>query len=283
MRLNAPLADHSPPPPARFCMQLYFYLIYCECYRLSKITPLTERNLTHQLAHDLGLAIVQGRYNASNGLPSEAEICKRYNVSRSGTREAVKMLAAKGLLTSRARQGITILPESRWNLFDTEVLRWILKSRPSRELLLEFAQMRAGIEPEAASLAAAHATTEAIAAIEAALQRMIDAESGLDDPLESDIGFHTSILLASQNRFFAQLASFVETALRVSIRFTNAVKGVPGADVQAHARVFRAIKSGNSRSARRGIEILLAETIELIQESRVTAKSAARPRTAGKR
>jgi DNA-binding FadR family transcriptional regulator len=244
---------------------------------------LSERNLTHQLAHDLGLAIVQGRYNASNGLPSEAEICRQYNVSRSGTREAVKMLAAKGLLNSRPRQGITILPESRWNLFDTEVLRWILKSRPSRGLLLEFAQMRAGIEPEAASLAAAHGTPEAIAAIETALQRMIDAESGLDDSLESDIGFHTSILLASQNRFFAQLANFVETALRVSIRFTNAVKGVPGADVQAHARIFRAITNGNSRSARRATEALLAESIELIEESQPSKKDRGRLRSAGKR
>lgn len=244
---------------------------------------MTERNLTHQLVHDLGLAIVQGRYNASNALPSEAEICKQYNLSRSGTREAVKMLAAKGLLNSRPRQGITILPESRWNLFDTEVLRWILNSRPSRKLLLEFAQMRAGIEPEAASLAATHGTPEAIAAIEAALQRMMDAEAGLDDPLESDIGFHTSILLASQNRFFAQLTNFVETALRVSIRITNAVKGVPGADVQAHARIFRAIRNGKPRSARRGIEALLTETIELIQESQHSKKDELRLRRVGKR
>lgn len=233
-----------------------------------------ERNLTHQLAHDLGLAIVQGRYRART-LPSEAEICRQYNVSRSGTREAVKMLAAKGLLSSRPRQGITILPESRWNLFDTEVLRWILKSRPSRKLLLEFAQMRAGIEPQAAALAAAHGTPEAVAAIEAALERMVEAESGLDDPLESDIGFHSAILLASENRFFAQLTSFVETALRVSIRYTNAVKGVAGADVQAHARVFRAIRNGNARLARRAVEELLAETIQLIEASEAAKESVA--------
>jgi DNA-binding FadR family transcriptional regulator len=77
--------------------------------------------------------------------------------------------------------------------------------------------MRACIEPQAAALAAAHGTPEAVAAIEAALGRMVEAESGLDDPLESDIGFHSAILLASENRFFAQLTSFVETALRVSI------------------------------------------------------------------
>ena len=100
-----------------------------------------QRNLTHQLVHDLGLAIVQGEYAINAALPSEADICKEFGVSRSATREAVKMLAAKGLLTSRPRHGIRVLPESHWNTFDTEVLGWLLHSNPSLDLLLEFTQI----------------------------------------------------------------------------------------------------------------------------------------------
>ncbi len=224
-----------------------------------------ERNLTHQLVHDLGLAIVQGKYSTDDRVPSEAEICKQFEVSRSATREAVKMLAAKGLLNSRPKQGIRVLPESRWNMFDTQVLGWLLNRRLSVDLLLEFAQMRYGIEPEAAALAAEHGTPEAIAEIEAALQRMHDAKSGMDDALESDISFHTAILMASGNRFYAQMSAFVETALRVSIRFTNAMKGVTAADVDAHAQILKAIQNKNSRLARNMVEGLLAESIELIQ------------------
>lgn len=232
-----------------------------------------QRNLTHQLVHDLGLAIVQGQYAVNAALPSEADICKQFGVSRSATREAVKMLAAKGLLTSRPRQGIRVLPEARWNMFDTDVLGWLLNSRPSLELLLEFTQMRRGVEPNAAALAAENATPEAIADIEAALQRMKDAEAGLDDALESDISFHTAILAASGNRFFAQMSAFVETALRVSIRFTNAMKGVAGADVGAHAQILNAIKKRNPRVARSKVEALLAESIELIEQGRASRKS----------
>ena len=232
-----------------------------------------QRNLTHQLVHDLGLAIVQGNYAINAALPSEADICKQFGVSRSATREAVKMLAAKGLLTSRPRQGIRVLPEARWNMFDTDVLGWLLNSRPSLELLLEFTQMRRGIEPSAAALAAENATPEAIADIEAALQRMADAEAGLDDALESDISFHTAILAASGNRFFAQMSAFVETALRVSIRFTNAMKGVAGADVGAHGQILNAIKKRNPRVARSKVEALLAESIELIEQGRASRKS----------
>ena len=225
-----------------------------------------QRNLTHQLVHDLGLAIVQGKYAVGDGLPSEADICLQFEVSRSATREAVKMLAAKGLLNSRPRQGIRVLPEERWNMFDTQVLGWLLDSRPSRKLLLEFAQMRFGIEPEAAALAAENGTPEAIAEIESALQRMVDAVSGMEDPLSSDISFHSAILQASGNRFYGQMRAFIETALRVSIRFTNAIKGVGGADVDAHAKVLRAIKQRNPRLARKNVESLLAETIELIEK-----------------
>lgn len=227
-----------------------------------------QRNLTHQLVHDLGLAIVQGKYAINASLPTEAEICKQFSVSRSATREAVKMLAAKGLLNSRPRQGIRVLPESQWNMFDTEVLGWLLQSRPSLDLLLEFTQMRRGIEPAAAALAAEHATPGAVAEIEAALQRMRDAEAGFDDALESDIRFHTAILVASGNRFIAQMSAFVETALRVSIRFTNAMKGVSGADVDAHAEILSAIKKHNPRLARKRVEALLEESIELIEKGR---------------
>ncbi|MDP2567153.1 FadR/GntR family transcriptional regulator, partial [Pseudoalteromonas marina] len=94
-------------------------------------------------------------------------------------------------------------------------------SKPSLSLLKEFTQVRVALEPQAAALAAISATPEQLAEIDNALARMADADEGLDDPLEADIAFHTSILVASINRFFVQLTEFISTALRVSIRYTN--------------------------------------------------------------
>lgn len=223
-----------------------------------------RRNLTQELVHELGSAIVRGDYVVDGRFPSEAAIGETFDVGRSATREAVKMLAAKGLIHSRPKKGISVLPESQWNLFDPDVLGWLLDARPSRELLLEFAQMRIGIEPEAAALAALYGTAEMVAKIETAHQRMIAAAGGRDDPLASDIDFHIAILRASGNRFCAHLSTFVETALRVSIRFTNATKGVKGPDVSAHGDILGAIKKKNANLARKQVRKLLLETIELI-------------------
>lgn len=224
-----------------------------------------RQNLTHQLTHDLGLAIVQGVYPVGTGLPSEADLCIEYDVSRSSTREAVKMLSAKGLISSRPKQGIRVLPESSWNMFDTDVLKWILSSKPSLALLKEFTQVRVALEPQAAALASVTATYQQLEAIEKALARMVEAEQGLDDPLEADIAFHTSILAASNNRFLLQLTEFISTALRVSIRYTNRIKGVPGADVQKHAEILHTIKSRNPERAKKAVETILDEALELIE------------------
>lgn len=225
-----------------------------------------NRNLTQQVAHELGMGILQGKYRADQPFPSEAELSEMFNVSRSAIREAVKMLTAKGLLSSRPRQGIRILPDTQWNMFDTDVLGWILASRPSMKLLRDFIQMRVAIEPEAAALAAAHPDSPEVARIGEALQRMADAEEGLDDPLESDIAFHTGILLASKNRFFMQLRPFSATALRASIRHTNKLKGVAMASVKEHTRVYDAIRKGKPQQAHNLMRALVEEALQLIED-----------------
>lgn len=224
-------------------------------------------NLTQQVADTLGSAIVRGRYNAENPVPSEAVLCEEMQVSRSAAREAVKSLAAKGLITSRARQGIRILPETEWNLFDADVLRWIRDSNPSLELLREFTELRVAIEAEAAKLATERQNALKISKIGEALERMKNAESGLDDPLESDIAFHLSILDASENRFFMQLGRIIDTTLRVSIRFTNMRTGVQAGNYAEHKKIYDGIVNNKPEQA-------AADSAQLMNSALATINSA---------
>ncbi|MBX2858348.1 MAG: FadR family transcriptional regulator [Cellvibrionaceae bacterium] len=221
------------------------------------------RNLTQQLVHDLGSAIVKGVYTSAEGLPSEAELCEQFSVSRSATREAVKMLTAKGMLSSRPRQGIRVQPREQWNLFDTEVLQWILTGAPTLSLLRDFLQLRSGIEPQAAYLAARTSDAKKIKDIELALENMKQAEQGHFDLLDADISFHIAILSATNNLFFIQLRSFIATALRVSIRFTNRIKGLPG-DYEKHETIYSSIADGDCDTARRLTQEILGEALMLI-------------------
>ncbi|WP_295799478.1 FadR/GntR family transcriptional regulator [uncultured Microbulbifer sp.] len=229
------------------------------------------RNLTQQLVHTLGESIASGRYQPGDGLPSEASLCEEYGISRSATREAIKMLTAKGLITSRPRQGIRVQVRARWNLFDPDVLGWILRASPTLEMLREFMQLRTAIEKEAAALAAAEQDREGIAAISDALQRMKVAEEGLGDPVEADIAFHINILNATNNPFYIQLGSFIETALRVSIRYTNRIKGVETASYANHKHLYDAIERGDAAGASSASAAMQSEALALI-ESRLSSR-----------
>jgi DNA-binding FadR family transcriptional regulator len=220
------------------------------------------RNLTHGLLDVLGRKIVTGTYDRQP-FPTEAQLADEYAVSRSVTREAVKMLTAKGLLSARPRQGTIVLPRASWNLFDAHVLHWLLERKFSIDLLLHFTDLRAAIEPAAAELATRQADAVGIARISAGLTRMHAAARGDDDPLESDIEFHVAVLHASGNPFFAQFKDVIVTALHTSIRFTNKIAGHT-ADLPAHAAVFDAIAAGEATRARSAMDALITLTRRLI-------------------
>ena len=227
--------------------------------------PELGRNLTYGLLDNLGRAIVTGRFERE-AFPTEAELAKQHGVSRSVTREAVKMLTAKGLLSARPRQGTVVQPTTSWNLFDTDVLRWLLERQFSVELLKQFNQLRVAIEPEAAALAARFAEEADLQRISEGLARMEAAEQGLDDTLEADIAFHIAILRGSGNPFYAQFRDVVSTALRTSIRFTNRIKGRT-ASVADHAAVRDAILARDPDGARVAMRELIGDVLELIDEA----------------
>jgi len=231
------------------------------------------RNLTHGLLDVLGRTIVTGGYDRQP-FPTEADLAREHGVSRSVTREAVKMLTAKGLLSARPRRGTIVLPRACWNLFDPDVLAWLLDRKFSMELLLQFAELRFAIEPAAAELAARNADAEGLELITRGFERMQKAERGDDEPLASDIDFHVAILRASGNPFFAQFRDVVSTALHTSIRITNKIAG-HGADMAAHGAVMKAIVNHHPGRARKTMEKLLEDTRALIDrsESAMTRRS----------
>lgn len=222
-------------------------------------------NLTYWMLDSLGKAIVTGQFD-DTPFPTESDLARQHSVSRSVTREAVKMLTAKGLLTARPRKGTTVQPAANWNLFDPDVLRWLLERKFSLDLLRQFTELRIAIEPEAAALAARAADGEGLAAIGAGYRRMEAAEAGADDPLDADIAFHLAILRACANPFYAQFQDVVSTALRTSIRFTNRFKGRTASLAQHHA-VLAAIEQRQPTVAHAAMHALIADVMALIADA----------------
>lgn len=224
-------------------------------------------SLTQQIVQGLGIAIVTGKYSGENGFPIESEICAEYDASRSIVREAIKVLNAKGLLIARPRRGTSVRPESEWNLLDPDVLYWMLNRRFSLALLKDFTRARLAIEPAAAAEAARTASTSQIEHIELMLERMAEAAKGSMDPLETDVDFHISILEASNNPFFFNMSSMIETALHFSIRFTNKQLQQRFASVKDHGKIVSAIRNREPEKAAAATRVLLERALKTMEAS----------------
>lgn len=222
------------------------------------------RNLTYGMLEELGRAVIVGEYR-NRPFPTEAELAKRFGVSRSVTREAVKMLGAKGLLGARPKQGTFVQPEDAWNLFDTDVLRWLLDRPSSIELLRQFNELRIAFEPKAAALAATRGTPEQLAEITARLDAMRAAEQDAGNALKADIDFHVAVLRASNNPFYFQFREVVSTALTTSIRVTNRIAGRT-ASIADHAAVHDAIIAGDPDRASEAMRHLIDDVLLLIEK-----------------
>jgi DNA-binding FadR family transcriptional regulator len=148
----------------------------------------------HMRVHDrLGLAIVRGDLAPGEALPAEVQLCTMLGVSRTAMREAVRGLAAKGLIDSRPKRGTLVRDPAHWNHLDPDVLRWRIEGSDLETYLAKMFQLRRATEPEAAALAAVAAGADDHARLEAGFQAMVDAGDDNAAWVEADLAFHRSI------------------------------------------------------------------------------------------
>jgi len=224
-----------------------------------------KSNLSFQVTKELGRAIVRGDYGPSDALPTEAELCLKFSVSRTAVREAVKMLAAKGLVSSKPRQGIRVMPEEDWNILDADLLSWSLEGTPSRAVFKEFFELRVAVEPEAAALAARYSSPEHQQAIADAVEAMRSATPNSDAAIAADVDFHVALLRATENRFYIRLRDFIRTALSITIHFTDPGANKYEATVKDHEKILRAIEDGDVELAHERMRTLIRDAYAVIE------------------
>jgi DNA-binding FadR family transcriptional regulator len=223
-------------------------------------------NLHGKVAHELGRRVVSGVYPAGALLPNEEQLCDELQVSRSPLREAVKVLAAKGLLESRPRIGTRVRSKDLWNLLDPDILAWRCATGPDAEFLRHLTELREIIEPAAASLAAASRTEEQLGLIGAALKDMERATT-MAQWVVADLAFHTAILKATNNPLLMPLAAIINSALESLFLVTARSAGDFKRGLRDHQKVFEAIQSGDSSNAVHRMAGMLSDTRALMRRS----------------
>lgn len=208
----------------------------------------------------IGAEITGGARPVGSVLTLEG-IGTQYGVSRSVAREAVRVLESMGLVASRRRVGVTVQPRSGWNLFDPRVIGWRLEGEERARQLVSLAELRRGIEPAAAALAAQRATAEQCRELASAVSDMaVTGRRGdLTAYLHADQRFHRVLLEASGNDMFAALAGLVAEALAGRTQHHLMPAEPNRAAIDLHDEVARAVRHGDAASAERAMAAIIDE------------------------
>lgn len=212
----------------------------------------------------LGSEIAQDIIPVGTTLPPEHVLESRFGVGRGVIREAIKTLAAKGLVSVRPRHGTHVLPRRDWSLLDRDVLRWLVGNGvPDRDLLLAIQEVRAIIEPAAAALAAERATRQDKLRIKAALIAM-ETSHDLASAITADKAFHLAILDATHNPVLQGFRGAIDTILSTVFDVAVGSAGWFEANLPNHAAVAAAIDDGDATTARTAMETVLGYTRQKI-------------------
>ncbi len=221
-----------------------------------------RRNLHKYLANTLGRDIVGGVYRPGDQLPTEFALRDQLAVSRTALREAYRVLAAKGLITSRPNVGTRVRPRADWNLLDPDVLGWQLEVTPSLDFMTELFDLRLMVEPLAAARAAETGTPELLARIAAAYADMERFKDGAGDLIKADLRFHQAILAASGNALISALGGLINTALVGSFKLSwDGAARMSGQRLLQHKAVLDGISVRRPDAARAAMVELLEVTM----------------------
>ncbi len=175
---------------------------------------LSRSRLHGSVTHKLGTEIVSGTHQQGKLIPTEEEIGPAVNVSRNAYREAIRTLAAKGLVAATPKVGTKVAARGSWRLLDPDVLVWHFEAAMSDTFLRNLFELRKVVEPSAAALTAVRLTSELRAALAEALSKMTSAPVHSIAWNGAMLDFHRLILQGGGNELVGALWPSFEVALQ---------------------------------------------------------------------
>jgi DNA-binding FadR family transcriptional regulator len=241
----------------------------------SKTVPANTRKkalrLHGTIARQLGILIVSGKHRPGDLLGGEISAAEQLAVSRTAYREAVRILAAKGLVDAKPKVGTRINPRNMWHLLDPDVLDWMFESEPDPGLLDSLFELRKVVESEAAGFAAQRRTAAHLQGMRSAIEGMATHTLATEQGRQADLDFHTTLLLATGNPFIFSLANGVRAAIRATTIYKQRKQPLRRDPLPDHLRVFEAIAAKQPDKAKASMSAL----IQLARIDTPTPKSVA--------
>lgn len=225
-------------------------------FRRSGSRPNALRGLHAQTVETLGSRIVRGYYEPGQALPPD-QLENEFGISKTVLREALRVLAAKGLVDARQKRGTVVQARAAWSLLDADLLRW-QGGQPDAAFFANLAEVRSIVEPAGARLAAERRTEDDLADLRAALDQMASAGTDAAAVVAADLAFHQALLDAAHNELLSRMEVVIEAGLRARDAVVHSGEHWPDS-VPVHRAILDAIEAGDGAAAETAMRKLLEQ------------------------
>lgn len=217
--------------------------------RKDSLRHIRRKTLPEMVVQQLGQRIVRGDFTHRGGLPTEPQLSAELGISRNVLREAIKVLASKGLIEVRPKTGTRVRTPDKWNMLDPDVVGWFSLDASDLQSAHDFVEFRRVIEPQASYLAALRASDKDIAGIKTAFDALHACIGQPEKVPAADIVFHRSIYDASHNIVLRHLGSLIAPLMHNQVAITTEHPGSFEKGLPLHRKVTEAIAQRDPKKA----------------------------------
>lgn len=197
---------------------------------------------------ELEAMILKEGLEPGDRLPTERDLSKNLNVSRSVVREAIKRLQSLGRISSLQGSGTRVASPSGEQV--AAGYRWLFQHTDLR--LDQLAAVRIPLETTIAALAAEHRTEEHLERLREAQTRLGADSRGLKSFVAADVDFHAVLAEATGNPFFQIILGPIQELLVESRRRTISHYGAKLAH-DHHERILAAVEAKRPQAAHKAM------------------------------
>ncbi len=225
------------------------------------IKSIEKTNIVDQVFEQMKENIINGEWTPGEKIPSENELCDKFNVSRNSIRSSIQKLKALGILNTHQGKGTFVNEFNGDNIVDSFFPIVYL----SKEEMLDIIEFRSTIERESVKLATIRSEEKDINLIRKSLLEMEKNTNDYKRYSIADYQFHLNIIKASKNKIFYRSMVKLKDFLYSHLEEMNR-KGDLEASLKGHYHLFNAIKSGDEEFAqsvsKKDMEHLIQEALE---------------------
>jgi GntR family transcriptional regulator, galactonate operon transcriptional repressor len=226
-------------------------------------------NLHERVTAELALRVIRGERNREPAaFPNEASLCQQLTVSRTVVREAMKVLADKGMVEMRPRIGTRARPRCHWKLLDPDILAWQADLEPDPQFLRDLCEVRLGIEPTASGFAAVRATGRELDGICQCLSEYEALARGVafEKLIDADLSFHAAVVSASHNDLLKHISDSIRGPFRTALLYTSRHPANTVLALEAHLGLVKALQAHDPVAARKSAEEAIGLAMVAVEE-----------------